>query len=75
MKKTDYVLRETTCVYWPGVLPYRGERTAHGRGYPSREAALHRARRILAAYAARGFKECGPEFIAIERTIIKGGAS
>lgn len=64
----DFVLRERggETHYWPGLLPYRGEGTRRGRGYPTREAAQRRAYRIAVHYAATQGRP-GPDLCVVER--------
>lgn len=48
----EYIIREATGVYWPGILSYRDASTRVGRGYRTEEEAWDRAARVNAHYNA-----------------------
>ena len=57
-----WYIHDTTGMYWPGVLSWRGRDSARaGRGYASYDEAFERVRAILTAYALRHGRTDGPE--------------
>lgn len=46
MSRIEFIITEATGAFWPGILPYRSNETRVGRGYPTREQAEARARRV-----------------------------
>lgn len=67
-RRTDYVLRDWTNVWWPGALPYRDEGARPGRGYRTEEAARERAYRVMTHYAATHGGTGGPDLRVVTRT-------
>lgn len=53
MPRTEFIITEATGAYWPGILPYRSNETRNGRGYPTEEDAISRARVVNDHYNAR----------------------